>query len=261
MTIKKISPNQVLLSGFHSILARLSSDPSSVHQLFISENRKEKRSQRIFLKSKELGIKVEVVSNKELKVLFGNLKSQGVVALAEKKVLSETLGELIQNIAPNKRGILPTLVFLDGVTDPRNLGAIIRTADAVGVGGIIVPMNHSVSLNDIAKKISCGASDNIPFIKVPNLARAIELVQDLGYRVFGMEARKSSDLFLNNLQGSNVFIFGNEGFGLKTRTKEFCDKLVHIPMNGNVDSLNISVACGVTLFEEYRQKLEIVLPN
>lgn len=189
--------------------------------------------------------------------MCGEIKNQGIIAFAEKKILSETLGELVQNLHSKSDGFYPTLIFLDGVTDPRNLGAILRTADSVGAGGVIAPMNHSASLNDLAVKTSCGAAESMPYIKVPNIARAIETVQDLGYQVFGMEAKANLDLFSCNLKCSVAFVYGDEGTGLKLRTKEFCDHLINLPMQGQVESLNVSVACAVSLFEDHRQKFKI----
>ncbi len=244
----------ILLAGFHSILTRLRSDPSSIHQLFVSTNRNDRRLQNLSSIAKKAGIDVEFVSNEKLKKLSGKVKSQGIVALAEKRVLSETLVELVQNIDVLDNGFHPTLIFLDGVTDPRNLGAILRTADCVGAGGVIAPINHSAPLNDVAIKISCGGSDSVPYVKVPNLVSGLETIQDIGYQIIGTETKANLNLFSFDLKASIAFVFGDEGKGLKTKTREYCDHLIKLPMNGNVDSLNVSVACAVTLFEDFRQK-------
>ena len=249
-----MSSNLILLSGFHSISTRLRSDPSSICQLFVSTNRKDKRVHNLSLIAEKSGIKVEFVSNEKLKNLFGKIKSQGIVALAEKRALSETLEELVQNLNVTDNGYHPTLIFLDGVTDPRNLGAIIRTADCIGAGGVVAPINHSAPLNDIAVKVSCGGSDTVPYVKVPNLIGGLEMIRDMGYQIVGTESKASVNLFSFDLKSSTAFVFGDEGKGLKTKTKEYCDHLIKLPMNGSVDSLNVSVACAVTLFEDFRQK-------
>ena len=249
-----MSSNLILLTGFHSISTRLGSDPLSIQQLFVSTNRKDKRVQDLALIARKSGVNVEFVSNEKLKNLFGDFKSQGIVALAEKKLLPETLGELLQHLNETNNGFHPTLIFLDGVTDPRNLGAILRTADSVGVGAVIAPLNHSAPLNDIAIKISCGGSDTVPYVKVPNLVAGLEMIQDIGYQVIGTESKASLDLFSFDLKVSNAFVFGDEGKGLKTKTREYCDHLIRLPMIGSVDSLNVSVACAVSLFEDFRQK-------
>ena len=251
---KKLSPNLILLAGFHSISTRLRSDPSSIHQLYISTDRKDKRIQDASLIARQSNVEVKFVSNKKLKNLFGKIRNQGIVAIAKKKVLSETLGELVQNINVTNDGFYPTLIFLDGVTDPRNLGAILRTADSVGAGGVIAPINHSAPLNDVAIKTSCGGSDTVSYVKVPSLVSGLEVIQDIGYQVFGTESQASQNLFSSNLKVSTAFVFGDEGGGLKTKTREYCDHLIKLPMRGSVDSLNVSVACAVSLFEDLRQK-------
>ena len=250
---KKLS-STILLIGFHSILTRLRSDPSSIHKIFVAENRKDKRSKTLILKAKQIGLSVELVSNDKLKILCGEIKNQGVAAFVEKRLLSESLLELLQNFNVIREDFYPTLIFLDGVTDSRNLGAILRTAESVGAGGVIAPMNHSAPLNNLAISTSCGASETVPYVKVPNIARSIEMVQDFGYKVIGMEAEASLNLFSLDLTTSIAFVFGDEGTGLKKRTSEFCDHLVGLPMRGDVESLNISVACAVSMFEDCRQK-------
>ena len=169
-------------------------------------------------------------------------------------MLSETLEELLQNFKTTNFEFYPTLVFLDGVTDPRNLGAIIRTADSVKVGAIVAPLNHSAPLNDLAINTACGATEFIPYIRVSNICRAIETVQNIGYQVIGMDTDGNKDVFSTDLKQSNTFIFGDEGVGLKKITKEFCDQIVKLPMYGRVESLNVSVACAISLYEDYRQK-------
>jgi 23S rRNA (guanosine2251-2'-O)-methyltransferase len=115
-------------------------------------------------------------------------------------------------------------------------------------------MNHSAPLNNLAIKTSCGASETVPYVKVQNIARGIETVQELGYQVIGMDAEANSDLFSCDLKSSTAFVLGDEGTGLKNKTREFCDYLTKLPMSGTVESLNVSVACAISLFEDFRQK-------
>jgi 23S rRNA (guanosine2251-2'-O)-methyltransferase len=148
----------------------------------------------------------------------------------------------------------PFFLVLDGVTDPHNLGAVIRTADAAGVDGVIVPKDKSAKLNGTARKVACGAAEVMPLFVVTNLARALKMMQDEGIWITGTAGEAEHDIFATKFDGPMAIVMGAEGSGMRRLTREHCDQLVKIPMAGSVSSLNVSVATGVILFEAVRQR-------
>jgi len=149
----------------------------------------------------------------------------------------------------------PLLLVLDGVTDPHNIGACLRTCDAAGAHGLIVPKDKSGSLTPTAVKIASGASDTVPFFAVTNLARTLEALKERGIWIYGTAGEASSSVYQTKLTGAIALVMGAEGKGMRRLTRETCDSLIHIPMKGSVSSLNVSVASGVCLFEIVRQRL------
>ncbi len=232
----------------------MKSDAQSIFSIFLDKNRKDKRINIILSLAQINGLKVNFSSKDEIKKLSGGKKTQGMIAVAKKKLFSETLEELIQNLNNLHEKKYPTLVFLDGVTDPRNLGAILRISESQSVGAVIASMNNSVPINETVIKASCGASDFVSYIRVPNLCRAIERVQDIGYEILGLDPEGEKSLFSVELIKPIGFVFGGEGPGLKLRTKEICNRIIKLPMHGKLESLNVSSVCAITLFENYRQR-------
>lgn len=162
---------------------------------------------------------------------------------------SDDLMELVEKLE-----VPPLLLILDDITDPHNLGACLRTAEAAGVHAVIVPKDRSVSLTDTSRRIACGAAEIVPFVRVTNLARTMTQLQDAGIWLVGTADEAEANLYLANLTGPLALVMGSEGSGLRRLTREHCDFLVRIPMAGSVESLNVSVATGVCLYEAVRQR-------
>jgi 23S rRNA (guanosine2251-2'-O)-methyltransferase len=154
----------------------------------------------------------------------------------------------------DKADKLAFLLVLDGVQDPHNLGACLRTADAAGVQAVIAPKDRSVGVTDTVRRIACGGAERVPFAHVTNLARLLKQLQERNIWIVGTDASAEEDLFSADLSGPIAIVLGSEGEGLRRLTRESCDRLVRIPMNGAAESLNVSVAAGVSLFETVRQR-------
>ncbi|MCK5696934.1 MAG: 23S rRNA (guanosine(2251)-2'-O)-methyltransferase RlmB [Gammaproteobacteria bacterium] len=252
-----------LIFGLHAVKSALnycSSDiddqqekeQKNVSIVFVDRSRKDNRVNAIIKLAKKKSIQVSLVQRKKLdEMVQGN--HQGVVAQGNvPEVKSEQfLDELLDSLEQD-----PFLLILDGVQDPHNLGACLRTADAAGVHAIIVPKDRSVSLTPTVRKVACGADQNVPLIQVTNLARTIKLLKTYQIWVIGTAGETESTLYQSQLKGSLALVMGTEGKGMRRLTRENCDALVKIPMLGSVESLNVSVATGICLFEAVRQRKE-----
>ena len=236
--------------GFHSIQTILETAPSRLTKVFVSQDRQDKRMQTLLASCRAHSIDVIFVARAELDERYeGN--HQGVVAeLKPRRHYTEA--DLLTLISESPTA--PLLLILDGVTDPHNLGACLRTADAAGVTALIVPKDNSASLNEAARKVASGAADTVPLIHVTNLARAMKKMQELGVWITGTAGEASLEYAKADLSGPRAIVMGAEGKGMRRLTRENCDELVKIPMLGAVSSLNVSVASGVLLFEAVRQR-------
>ncbi len=236
--------------GIHAVESFLSRSPQNIIQLFLLKNRQDKALVQIEKKATAAGIKVQSMDRKKLdEKVRGN--HQGV--LAQVKMVDASLSEaqLFDKIAQQQKILL---LILDGVTDPHNLGACIRTADAAGVDAIILPKDRSASLNSTVRKVACGAAEYVPLVKVTNLSRFIkQLKQDFVW-VIGTAGEAEQTIYQMDLPEKMALVMGAEGSGMRRLTRENCDQLVKIPMAGSVSSLNVSVATGVCLFEYVRQQ-------
>ena len=241
---------QILL-GFHAIQVRLRLDPESLKAVYYDPARRDRRMGD-FLKQAEsiLGERLHSADSERLQKLTGHDRHQGVVALAEKITVARNLAELIDGID----GQPPLLMILDGITDPHNLGACLRVADGAGVHGVVVPKDRSVHINATVSKVSSGASEVIPLITVTNLARSMREMKEMGIWLVGTDDKAVKSIYDIDLTGPVAIVMGAEGEGMRRLTRETCDELVHIPMRGVVESLNVSVASGVCLFEALRQR-------
>lgn len=239
--------------GIHAVEAALTKSPKNIMQIFLQENRHDKRMQKILSLLKKSNIALHFVSAHELENLIGEKRHQGVVAQIQelKKYTENYLDELLSDLAE------PVfLLILDGVQDPHNLGACLRTADAAGVHAVIAPKDRSVGLTPTVYKVASGAAETTPFIQVTNLARTMRKLKDRGIWLMGAAGEARESLFTADLSGSVAIVMGAEGKGMRRLTKEHCDQLLHIPMSGSVSSLNVSVATGIFLFEVVRQRKE-----
>ena len=237
--------------GWHVVEAVLKQEPGRLQEVWIQTGRQDKRVQSVTESLDSLGIAWQIVHRKELDKRVSGVH-QGVVAqVAESREWTED--DLLQALAGQDA---PTfLLILDGVTDPHNLGACLRTADAVGVQAVIVPKDKSASLSPTVRKVACGAAETVPLVRVTNLARFMRGLRDDGVWLIGTAGETGSTLYQADFKGPIALVMGAEGKGLRRLTREHCDLLINIPMQGHVASLNVSVATGVCLYEALRQRL------
>lgn len=239
-----------LIFGLHAVQTLLKTAPHRIHELYLLKDRQDARLQKVIHAAKQQGIPCQWFARAKLDQLVdGN--HQGVVAKAQP---GETHSEdfLWQHL--DDLNVPPLVLILDGVTDPHNLGACLRTAEAAGVHAVIAPKDNSASLNATARKIACGAADIVPYVAVTNLARTLKTLQERGVWLIGTAGEASTSAYEQNLTGPLGIVMGAEGKGMRRLTREHCDHLVHLPMAGEVSSLNVSVATGVILFEAVRQR-------
>ena len=236
--------------GLHSVQALMKSNPQRVNELLVLQGRQDQRLQKILKMAEANDIAVRSATRKEMDKLVSD-NHQGVIALS---FPGETYNEnfLYKLVEGLDRPAF--LLALDGVTDPHNLGACLRSAEAAGVDAVIAPKDKSAGLTTVARKVACGAAEVLPYVSVTNLSRVLKRLQELGVWVIGAAGEAEQLVFDAELRGSLLLVMGAEGDGLRRLTKETCDSLIKIPMAGEVSSLNVSVATGVCLFEAVRQR-------
>ena len=237
--------------GLHSVQALLKSAPQRVLEIFILQGRQDQRLQKILSAAQSNGIHCAPVSRAKLDELSQEENHQGVIAVCTP---GETHDEAYLFSLLERLNEPPFLLVLDGVTDPHNLGACMRTAEAAGVHAVIAPKDKSAGLTPVARKVACGAAEVLPFIPVTNLARTLKKLQDAGVWLFGGAGEAEVSVYDSQLTGPIGILMGAEGDGLRRLTQDTCDHLMNIPMAGEVSSLNVSVATGVCLFEAVRQR-------
>ena len=237
------------LFGFHAVIARLRAQPQSVRDLYVGNARHDRRVRELIERAEAAGVAVHAVDDARLAALAGNDKHQGVVAVVARGLPHRTLDDVLEKLAEP-----PLLLVLDGITDPHNLGACLRSADSFGVHAVIVPKDRAVGVNATVAKAASGAADTVPVITVTNLARSLRDLKQHGVWVLGAEAGGDESLFDADLSGPIAWVLGAEGTGLRRLTRELCDRIVSIPLLGTVESLNVSVAAGICLFATRRQR-------
>lgn len=236
--------------GLHAVTALLQHHPKRVKELKLLQGRDDAGVQEILRLAQQQRISVQYLERARLDELVDGVH-QGVIALVSP---SQIWGEaMLDELVDRKRDNLLLLV-LDGVTDPHNLGACLRTADAAGVDAVIIPKDKSATLNATVRKVACGAAEVVPLVAVTNLARSLKKLQQQGVWIVGTAGEAQQSLYQQQLSGSLALIMGAEGKGMRRLTREHCDYLVNLPMRGAVSSLNVSVATGVCLFEIQRQR-------
>lgn len=238
-----------VLAGFHAVGARLRHAPESIEMLYVDERRRDARMVDLQQRAKALGVRITLADVERLRALAGEAPHQGVVAVAAELEQPVSWDDVLNRIDANA-----LLLLLDGVTDPRNLGACLRVADAAGVNAVIVPRDRSAELTPAALKAAAGAAETVPLISVTNLARAMDDLRDAGVRLVGAAGEAPQSLFEVDLTGPLAWTLGAEDAGLRRLTRERCDVLARIPLAGHVESLNVSVAAGICLFESKRQR-------
>ncbi len=241
--------SQRILFGFHAITVRMKTAPKSVIELHVEANRRDARMRSFVDRAREAGIKIVETDGDRLDKLAGASRHQGVVARVEVVAMPHSLDEVIEAVEG-----APLLLVLDGVTDPHNLGACLRVADGAGAHAIVAPKDHAVGVNATVAKVASGAAETVPYIMVTNLARTLNELKDFDIRVIGTSDDAELTLYDVDLTGPVAFVLGSEGEGMRQLTRKTCDQLVRIPMAGAVESLNVSVAAGVCLFEALRQR-------
>ena len=245
-----MAQQQDWLYGIHALTAVLEREPQRILELYIAKGRDDERLHKLINLARKEGISIQFCNKKVLDDKSKGESHQGVVARAyPAKVLTETdLDTIISQSAK------PFLLVLDGVTDPHNLGAVLRSADAAGVDAVIVPKDKSASLNATVRKVVCGAADVIPLIQVTNLARTLSELQEQQIWVVGTAGEARQSVFDCDMAGPVALVMGAEGKGMRRLTRERCDELIKLPMLGTVSSLNVSVATGICLYEIVRQR-------
>lgn len=239
------------VAGLHAVLAVLEKNPDQIARLLIKQGRVDKRLREIIGLAKKNQLQIDAVDSRTLDLEAGDLRHQGVLAYCQVAQIKQEndLWQFLENSSSPA-----FLLILDGITDPHNLGACLRTADAVGVQAIIIPKDKSVGLTPVVRKVASGAAETVPLFQVTNLARTLDTLKEMGIWLTGTSDKAVHTLYNVDLRGPLALIMGAEGKGLRRLTEERCDYLVSIPMSGSVSSLNVSVATGVCLFEAMRQR-------
>lgn len=245
--------------GIHAVESLLRTNPRAVQCLYLQQGRDDKRIAALLALAQNQGVQTVREPRKSLDTMAAG-RHQGAVAETreDSTEVSESANvwheaDLLRHVE-NKAGPVLLLV-LDGVTDPHNLGACLRSADAAGVDAVVVPKDKSADLNPTTRKVACGAAEVVPFVRVTNIARTMKALQERGVWLYGTAGEAENTIYNSNLSGSVALVMGAEGDGMRRLTRENCDHLVKLPMAGSVSSLNVSVATGVCLFEIVRQRL------
>ena len=238
-----------VIYGFHSITSRLRQSPDSVKELYVDQARDDRRVQELLAVAEGRGARIMRVDEKRLDGMTHQARHQGVAARVEIARLPTHIEDVLDTLQEP-----PLLLILDGITDPHNLGACLRVADAMGVHAVIAPKDRAVGVTAVVSKVASGAAETVPFIAVTNLARSMRELKERGVWIAGADERAEGDLFAAKLTGPLAWAFGAEGEGMRRLTRENCDTLVRIPMLGSVESLNVSVSAGICLAETRRQR-------
>ncbi len=245
--------------GIHAVESLLRQNPKSVQRLLLQAGRDDKRVAALLALAQNQGVSVVRESRADLDKLV-NARHQGTVAQLregagrEDAAASNLWAEAdLLHAVENKVGPVLILV-LDGVTDPHNLGACLRSADAAGVDAVVVPRDNSADLTPVVRKVACGAAEVVPFVRVTNISRTLQALQERGVWLYGTDGEAEKSIYDSDLTTSLALVMGAEGKGMRRLTREQCDYLICLPMAGSVSSLNVSVAAGIVLFEVVRQR-------
>lgn len=247
-----MSSNKILF-GFHAVGVRLKVDPHSIFEIWVDAQRRDARMKQLIARIEANSVLLHEVDAAQLASLVGHSHHQGVVARVKAISEKRTLAEILEDVL-DEGDKAPLFLILDGVTDPHNLGACLRVADGVGVHAVVAPKDHAVGLNATVAKVASGAAETVPYVMVTNLARTIQELQKADVRIIGTSDEATTSLYELDLTGPIALVMGAEDKGMRRLTKEKCDDLVYIPMNGAVESLNVSVASAVALYEIWRQR-------
>lgn len=240
--------SETYVGGFHAVIAALEQNTHKPREILLADTRHDQRARRLLDLAAKAKVTVRQVGRDTLDLYAPGLRHQGVLAAVEAAGLA---GEEILDLpATAERMIL----VLDGVQDPHNLGACLRTAEAVGVAAVVIPKDRAVGLTPAVRKAAAGSAERVPVVAVTNLARTLEKLKQLGYWVTGLAGEAEESLYEVDLTGPLVLVMGGEAEGLRRLTADTCDRLARIPMVGDIESLNVSVAAAVCLYEAFRQR-------
>jgi 23S rRNA (guanosine2251-2'-O)-methyltransferase len=242
-----------MIFGFHAVTARLRHDASSVEEIYIDAARHDRRMQELIRAAEAVKVRIIHADDQRLSNIVGTRRHQGVVAKAGELSLARNLDELLDAIVGP-----PLLLILDGITDPHNLGACLRVADGAGAHAVIAPKDRAVGLNATAAKVASGAAETVPYITVTNLARTMRELKEREIWLIGTTEDAEKTIYEGDFSGPAALVMGSEGEGMRRLTRETCDVLVSVPMFGSVESLNVSVASGICLYEARRQLIATV---
>jgi 23S rRNA (guanosine2251-2'-O)-methyltransferase len=242
--------NKVLV-GFHAITSRLRQRPETVREIYIDAERSDTRAKDLKVAAQRANVRVITVDAKRLDGMAGGARHQGVVANAEDVKMPQFIEDVLEGLEEP-----PLLLILDGVQDPHNLGACLRVADGAGAHAVIAPKDRSVGLTTAAIKVASGAAESVPYIVVTNLARTMRELKERNVWLIGADDEAKESIYKARLDGALGLVLGAEGEGLRRLTKDSCDSLMSIPMMGTVESLNVSVASGVCLYEARRRRMK-----
>ena len=239
-----------LIYGIHSVNAVMQREPARIIEVYVLKGRQDDRLLPVLNELQRLGLSIQEMGRKALDDKAQGANHQGLIAKVKPaKALNEH--DLDAILSQHEH---PLLLVLDGVTDPHNLGACLRNADAAGVAAVIVPKDRSAPMTATVSKVACGAAETVPLVRVTNLARTMRALQDQGVWFIGTAGEATHDLYQSKLTGALAIVMGAEGDGMRRLTRDTCDDLIKIPMAGSVSSLNVSVATGICLFEAVRQR-------
>jgi len=238
-----------VLFGFHAVTVRLKTAPQSVTEIHVDATRRDARMRQFVERAREAGAKIVDSDGERLAALAGGPRHQGVVARVSPLPQRHSLDEVLDEVEGP-----PLVLVLDGVTDPHNLGACLRVADGAGAHAVVAPKDHAVGLNATVAKVASGAAETVPYLMVTNLARTLGELKERDIRIIGASDDAEKSIYDVDLTGPVALVLGAEGAGMRQLTRKSCDELVHIPMSGAVESLNVSVASGVCLYEAMRQR-------
>lgn len=238
-----------VLFGFHAVTVRLKTAPQTVQEVHVDATRRDARMRQFVERAQAVGAKLVDSDAARLAQLAGSPRHQGVVARVTPLAAGHSLDDVLDAAGP-----APLVLVLDGVTDPHNLGACLRVADGAGAHAVVAPKDHAVGLNATVAKVASGAAETVPYLMVTNLARTLGELKERDIRVVGTSDDAERTLYDLDLTGPVALVLGAEGSGMRQLTRKTCDELVRIPMSGAVESLNVSVAAGVCLYEALRQR-------
>ena len=243
-----MSDNQVLF-GFHAVISRLRTRPESIQELYVDGTRRDGRAKDLLSRARSAGVRVIEADAARIQRIAGTDRHQGVAALVAPVTLDTDIEAIL-----SKAKEPALLLVLDGVQDPHNLGACLRVADGAGAHAVIAPKDHAAGINATVAKVASGAAETVPYFMVTNLARTLNELKERNIWIVGTSDAAAKTLYQADLKGPVALVLGAEGAGMRQLTAKTCDELVQIPMRGAVESLNVSVASGVCLYEALRQR-------